>query len=306
MNGRISSNKAPTLDKLAAPILARILPLSRTRDIVKRVYQQLVPAALRHNIGEYFTPEWLVEFTLNRVGYQGYPILTNKFLDPCCGSGNFLIHAIERYKTEAQASGYDKATILKNITGYIYGFDLNPLAVLTARVNYLIAISDLINTESAVEIPIYQADAVYAPTVNRSFMTERTCVYQIGTRLSTINIELDLIYPLIKGAENIRAFYATTSPQYAIIPNKRITADMIPSVAEFAKQYPGALRYFRAINIGVPGKAGGLLNERSTWKTRMKPLFERRIQQGKMDLADLPFYAIYDVGDYTFSPYKVV
>ncbi len=122
----------------------------------------------------------------------------------------------------------------------------------------------------------------------------------------TDDIELALIYPLIKGAENIRAFYATISSQYAIIPNKRITADMIPSVTEFAKQYPGALRYFRAINIGVPGKAGGLLNERSTWKTRMKPLFERRIQQGKMDLADLPFYAIYDVGDYTFSPYKVV
>jgi hypothetical protein len=36
---------------------------------------------------------------------------------------------------------------------------------LTARVNYLIAISDLIATHSDVEIPVYQADSVYAPTV---------------------------------------------------------------------------------------------------------------------------------------------
>src|SRR5581483_12050710 len=82
------------------------LQLSRTRDIVKRVYQHLVPTALRHNIGEFFTPEWLVEFTLDRSGYQGSAILGRKFLDPCCGSANFLIHAIDRYKATAPTAGW--------------------------------------------------------------------------------------------------------------------------------------------------------------------------------------------------------
>jgi hypothetical protein len=41
----------------------------------------------------------------------------------------------------------------------------------------------------------------------------------------TKEIELDLVYPLIKGAANIRAFFATTSSLYAIIPNKRISVD---------------------------------------------------------------------------------
>lgn len=54
------------------------LQLGRTRDIVKRVYQQLVPSALRHNIGEFFTPEWLVEFTLDRVAYRGRTVLRRK------------------------------------------------------------------------------------------------------------------------------------------------------------------------------------------------------------------------------------
>ena len=165
------------------------LQLSQTRDIVKRLYQQLVPPALRHNIGEYFTPEWLVEFTLDRSGYCGADILSKKLLDPCCGSGNFLIHAIERYKRQAQLTGWDEAKTLQGIIEHIFGFDLNPLAVLTARVNYLIAISELLATHSDVEIPVYQADAVYAPAINTSApATTRT--YQIGTRVQAIDLEL--------------------------------------------------------------------------------------------------------------------
>jgi hypothetical protein len=66
------------------------------------------------------------------------------------------------------------------------------LAVLTARVNYLIAISDLIATHSEVEIPVYQADAVYAPAANvtASAITGATRIYQIGTRRSAIDLEL--------------------------------------------------------------------------------------------------------------------
>src|SRR5712691_1095086 len=89
------------------------LELARTRDIVKRIYQQLLPAVLRHNIGEFFTPEWLVEFTLDRVGYNGKDILQSKFLDPCCGSGNFIIHAIEGYKEQARAEHWSDERILK-------------------------------------------------------------------------------------------------------------------------------------------------------------------------------------------------
>src|SRR5262249_43484386 len=65
--------------------------------------------------------------------------------------------------------------------------------------------------------------------------------------------------------------------------------------------------YFRSINaVRAPGKSVGLLDGRSTWRTRLRPLFERRLQLGKMTAADIPFYSVYDVGDYTFAPYKVV
>ena len=167
------------------------LQLTHTRDVVKRVYQQLVPIALRHNIGEYFTPEWLVEFTMNRAGYQGPKILDQKYLDPCCGSGNFLIHAIYRYKEQAHAAGWDKKKTLQGIIDHIFGFDLNPVAVLTARVNYLIAIADLITTGSQFEIPIYQADAIYAPTVSDSANDVNVIrTYNISTRIQVVDFKL--------------------------------------------------------------------------------------------------------------------
>jgi hypothetical protein len=42
----------------------------------------------------------------------------------------------------------------------VVGFDLNPLAVLTARANYLIAIADLLPAGSRVEVPVYLADSI--------------------------------------------------------------------------------------------------------------------------------------------------
>ena len=38
----------------------------------------------------------------------------------------------------------------------------------------------------------------------------------------------------------------------------------------------------------------------------MKPQYEQAVRLGRIAATDIPFYAIYDVGDYTFSPYKVV
>ena len=166
----------------------RDLKLGRTRDVIKRIYQQIIPKALRHDLGEFFTPEWLVEYTLDTMGYCGQGILTEKFLDPCCGSGNFLIHAIDRYKNEARLLGWSDDQILDGITHHIYGFDLNPLAVLSTRINYLIAISDLIKTHSDVEIPCYQADAIYSPSSSQNEESSR--VYTVATRKRSIDLLL--------------------------------------------------------------------------------------------------------------------
>ena len=40
-----------------------------TRDILKKLYQFLVPKQIRHDLGEYYTADWLAERCLNQLGY---------------------------------------------------------------------------------------------------------------------------------------------------------------------------------------------------------------------------------------------
>lgn len=162
---------------------------NRITDLVKYIYENIVPEPLRKNIGEFYTPEWLVEFTLNELGYNGQNILGKKILDPTCGSGNFLIHAIQRYKEQALKAGWSNEQILKSVVRDIIGFDLSPLAVLAARLNYLLQVSDVLDANSEIEIPVFLADAVYAPTVTDS-TKDRNRVYSVGTVMGNIDLTL--------------------------------------------------------------------------------------------------------------------
>ena len=132
-----------------------------TRDLLKKLYQYLVPQEVRHKLGEYYTPDWLAELLLNEVGYDGNTL--NRFLDPACGSGTFLVLAIQRAKEYGKSHKEPLLETVKRITANIWGFDLNPLAVIAARTNYLFALGDLVNELKEFEIPVYLADSVLWP-----------------------------------------------------------------------------------------------------------------------------------------------
>jgi len=133
-----------------------------TRDLLKKLYQYLIPKSLRHDLGEYYTPDWLAERLLNQLGYEGEP--QTRLIDPSCGSGTFLVLALKRLRArgvERLLTGKQMAeAALKNIVG----FDLNPLAVIAARTNYLLALGDLIRHVRPVEIPVYMCDSILTPT----------------------------------------------------------------------------------------------------------------------------------------------
>ncbi len=57
---------------------------SGSRDLLKKLYQQLFPRDVRHDLGEYYTPDWLAEHVLNELEYVGDP--DKRLLDPACGS----------------------------------------------------------------------------------------------------------------------------------------------------------------------------------------------------------------------------
>ena len=137
---------------------------SAARDLLKKLYHELFPRQVRHDIGEYYTPDWLAELTLDRAGYDGDP--RTRILDPACGSGTFLVLAMARVRRWLEAH-YDQApdqtTLARLVQENIQGFDLNPLAVLAARTNYLIQFYDLFDYRGEIEIPIYLCDSVLTP-----------------------------------------------------------------------------------------------------------------------------------------------
>ena len=137
------------------------------QDILQEVYMGLIPAQLRHLMGEYFSPDWIVEHVLDMVGYEGD--IDKKLMDPTAGSGPFLAQAIKRIVSEREWK-IDKKDIEK-ITRNIVGFDINPISVVSAKTNYILIIFSAYYNNcneyfgDAVSIPVFIADSILAPVV---------------------------------------------------------------------------------------------------------------------------------------------
>lgn len=122
-------------------------------DYIKQMYEAIIPKELRHALGEYYTPDWLAERTLREVCEQNNVDIKNAtFVDPTCGSGTFVFKTILAKR--------EKGANIDEILKTTYGFDINPLAVLTAKTNYLLSILDLLKPNESITIPIYNIDVV--------------------------------------------------------------------------------------------------------------------------------------------------
>lgn len=133
---------------------------SSATDLLKDLYEKLIPKAVRHSSGEYYTPDWLAEHVVGQSGYDG--AVGVRFLDPSCGSGTFLVNAINRKISKLR--GLSRSKAIEEVLSTVVGFDLNPIAVISARVNYLIAIFPYLREQKKeVEIPIYLTDSILTP-----------------------------------------------------------------------------------------------------------------------------------------------
>lgn len=136
------------------------------KDFFKNLYQKVMPSPVRHALGEYYTPYWLASHVVNKSLLLHGNTTHKKWrgLDPTCGSGTFITVLINEI-IQSLPKNMDKGDILKEITSRVVGIDLNPLAVLTARVNYFLNISSFITFDSEIEIPIYAGDSAYTPEI---------------------------------------------------------------------------------------------------------------------------------------------
>ena len=139
-------------------------------DVLKGLYETLIDPEQRHDLGEYYTPDWLAARICEHT--VAAP-LTQRVLDPACGSGTFLFHSVRRFLSAADAAGLRGATVLSRCTELVFGIDVHPLAVLIARVTYLLALSEerLRSRPAQLSVPVYLGDALQWNT--RQFLGER-------------------------------------------------------------------------------------------------------------------------------------
>ena len=130
-------------------------------DLLGSLYQTLLPKKVRHALGEYYTPSWLVAYMLDRLEYSGQP--NARLLDPSCGSGNFLLAAVRRIRqAHDNRPDISPEKLARTITENVVGFDLNPTAVMAARANYLLSMGGLFSPHDPPQVPIYLRDTILA------------------------------------------------------------------------------------------------------------------------------------------------
>jgi predicted RNA methylase len=148
-------------EKLVRRIMAHVrrFRLSEVEsDVLKILYESLIDRDQRHGLGEYYTPDWLAAKIVRHAVDRP---LEQKVLDPACGSGTFLFHAVRRFLAEAEDSGMVPDTRAFEATQHVAGMDIHPVAVIIARVTYLLALVPVLrNRKGAISTPVYLGDAM--------------------------------------------------------------------------------------------------------------------------------------------------
>ena len=112
--------------------------------------QKLLPPLLRHGSGEYYTPPFLVKKMVEESYSFGARVL-----DPCCGSGNFLVGII-KYLWSQDLTKTEKIKAINRV----YGFDINPISIFISKINLLFLLKEDI---SEIKLNLYTLDFLFQP-----------------------------------------------------------------------------------------------------------------------------------------------
>lgn len=133
-------------------------------DLFGALLAQLSNREHRLLLGQDFTPHWVARSMVEHAveGIDEAPHI----LDMCCGSGVFLIEAIRkvREKYTINVNDYDTAKD-EMVFSCVMGFDIDPLAVMLAKVNWIMSMRDLFPYHTGqITIPVYHADSLFVAT----------------------------------------------------------------------------------------------------------------------------------------------
>lgn len=167
--------------ELNPPVLAYIVSqlqnyslLDSDVDVKGKAYEEIVGSNLRGDRGEFFTPRSICRMAVAMLD----PTERDLILDPACGTGGFLItamnHVVDRIQTQelekwgdaARAANAANQRISRFLSENLIGLDFNPNLVKAAKMNMVM------NNDGAGGL--YQADSLASPATWTSDLRDRS------------------------------------------------------------------------------------------------------------------------------------
>lgn len=138
-------------------------------DLLGDLYQHYFDPETRKALGEFYTPQEVVDYIMDGVDYD-MGVSSERLIDPSCGSGTFLVEAIDRYVEDVERYNddpdWERHLIDLCTSPHIVGLDIHPFAVLMAQIRFMVAI-----------LPQYRD----AKEENRDFTIRRLPIYRTDT-----------------------------------------------------------------------------------------------------------------------------
>jgi hypothetical protein len=139
-------------------------------DPLGNLYQRYFDPETRKALGEFYTPQPVINYIMDGVDYE-VGVSGERLIDPSCGSGTFLVEAVNRYLEDVRRYNdnpdwEDHLTELCT-TPHIVGLDIHPFAVLMAQIRFMVAIlpeyreAKQANEEFTIRrLPIFRTDSL--------------------------------------------------------------------------------------------------------------------------------------------------
>ena len=189
---------ATGLIRTIARRVARFDWSSPPSDIAATLYQTVIPADERRDLGEYYTPRWLAQAIVEEIVDDP---LNQRVLDPSCGSGTFLAECVEHFLDAANKQKVPDTKLFELLRESVTGIDVHPVATHLARAAWAIAAKPAIekSVSTAVTVPIYLGDSLQLRYDSRGLFAAQNVTIRVHDEDNT-----ELLFPisLVNRADN--------------------------------------------------------------------------------------------------------
>lgn len=143
------------------------------KDVMRRLYEDTIEKPQRKLYGEYYTPDWLAKYLVDKVLDDNWmdmsvpqALISNSdlsgigVLDPTCGSGAFLFYAARKIVDYIESKHKVSKTRASDAAArLVHGIDIHPVAVEFSKVTLLRALKTS-PRDGMSALKIFQGDAL--------------------------------------------------------------------------------------------------------------------------------------------------